>query len=79
MVGQGMELGLSIRGGTEHELGIYVTAVDPGSVAHAYGIKVRRGGCQYVVGMQICVCVDVLGMLEYSVVKLSFFMLKRVW
>ena len=42
MVGQGMELGLSIRGGVEHELGIYVTAVDPGSVAHAYGIKVRR-------------------------------------
>lgn len=42
MVSQGMELGLSIRGGAEHELGIYVTAVDPGSIADAYGIKVRN-------------------------------------
>ena len=56
MVGQGMELGLSIRGGAEHELGIYVTAVDPGSVAHAYGIKVCSQGFEW-----ICIVLMYLG------------------
>ena len=41
MVDAGQELGISIRGGAEHGLGIYISAVEDGSVAEAYGIKVR--------------------------------------
>ena len=41
MVDAGQELGISIRGGAEHGLGIYISAVEEGSVAEAYGIKVR--------------------------------------
>ena len=40
MVDAGHELGISIRGGAEHGLGIYISAVEEGSVAEAYGIKV---------------------------------------
>lgn len=40
MVDSGKELGISIRGGSEHGLGIYVSKVDEASVAEAYGIKV---------------------------------------
>ena len=44
MVDSGKELGISIRGGSEHGLGIYVSKVDEASVAEAYGIKVQ---CMY--------------------------------
>ena len=37
---QGMELGISIRGGAEHGLAIYVSAVDPASLADLHGIEV---------------------------------------
>ena len=40
VIREGMELGLSIRGGGEHGLGIYVSAMDHGSVADARGVKV---------------------------------------
>lgn len=40
MVESGKELGISIRGGSEHGLGIYVSKVEKGSVAEAYGVKV---------------------------------------
>ena len=40
MVDGGKELGISIRGGSEHGLGVYVSKVDEASVAEAYGIKV---------------------------------------
>ena len=39
-VSTGRELGINIRGGKELGLGIYVTAVDKGSVADSVGIKV---------------------------------------
>lgn len=35
--------GLSIRGGIEHGLGVYVSFVEPGSMAAINGIKVRGG------------------------------------
>ena len=41
MIDNGQELGISIRGGAEHGLGIYVSAVEGGSVAEAYGVNVR--------------------------------------
>ena len=44
MVDSGKELGISIRGGSEHGLGIYISKVDEASVAEAYGLKV----CIYV-------------------------------
>ena len=40
MVDSGKELGISIRGGSEHGLGIYISKVEEASVAEAYGIKV---------------------------------------
>lgn len=40
VIREGLELGLSIRGGAEHGLGIYVSAVDRGSVADGCGVKV---------------------------------------
>ena len=40
MVSEGKELGISIRGGAEHGLGIYISRVDDGSVADDYGLKV---------------------------------------
>lgn len=40
MVEEGKELGISIRGGTENGLGIYISKVDEGSVAENYGLKV---------------------------------------
>ena len=42
MVDSGKELGISIRGGSEHGLGIYISKVEEASVAEAYGIKVGR-------------------------------------
>ena len=45
MVDSGKELGISIRGGSEHGLGVYASKVDEASVAEAYGIKV--GGYVY--------------------------------
>jgi hypothetical protein len=45
----GQNLGLMIRGGSEYGLGIYVTGVDPGSVA-------ERGGLQVCIGM-LCACI----------------------
>ena len=41
----GKQLGISIRGGSEHGLGIYITGVDDGSVADTYGLKVRIWLC----------------------------------
>ena len=43
MVPGGQELGVSIRGGSEHGLGIYISAVEEGSVAETYGLKVSGG------------------------------------
>ncbi len=40
MIDRGNELGISIRGGIEHGLGIYVSAVEEDSVAESYGLKV---------------------------------------
>ena len=41
MLGDGRSLGLTIRGGAEYSLGIYITGVDPGSEAESSGLKVR--------------------------------------
>ena len=41
VVDAGRELGISIRGGAEHGLGVYISAVEEGSVSDIYGIKVR--------------------------------------
>ena len=40
MIDKGKDLGISIRGGIEHGLGIYISAVEEDSVAVAYGLKV---------------------------------------
>ncbi|XP_029776441.1 whirlin, partial [Suricata suricatta] len=40
VLGDGRSLGLTIRGGAEYGLGIYVTGVDPGSEAEGSGLKV---------------------------------------
>ncbi|KAM9700268.1 whirlin isoform 1-T1 [Dama dama] len=40
LLGDGRSLGLTIRGGAEYGLGIYVTGVDPGSEAEGSGLKV---------------------------------------
>ncbi|XP_021117850.1 whirlin isoform X7 [Heterocephalus glaber] len=40
VLGDGRSLGLTIRGGAEYGLGIYVTGVDPGSEAESGGLKV---------------------------------------
>ena len=40
MVDKGKDLGISIRGGIEHGLGIYISAVEEYSVAESYGLKV---------------------------------------
>lgn len=37
----GKQLGISIRGGSEFGLGIYISGVDEGSVADTYGLKVE--------------------------------------
>lgn len=41
VLGDGRSLGLTIRGGAEYGLGIYVTGVDQGSEAESSGLKVR--------------------------------------
>lgn len=41
VLGEGRSLGLTIRGGAEYGLGIYVTGVDAGSEAESSGLKVR--------------------------------------
>ncbi|XP_041488328.1 whirlin isoform X9 [Microtus oregoni] len=43
VLGDGRSLGLTIRGGAEYGLGIYITGVDPGSEAEISGLKVSRG------------------------------------
>lgn len=40
MIENGQELGISIRGGAEHGLGIYISAVEERSVAEVYGVQV---------------------------------------
>ncbi|XP_004463228.2 whirlin isoform X4 [Dasypus novemcinctus] len=40
VLGDGRSLGLTIRGGAEYGLGIYITGVDPGSEAESSGLKV---------------------------------------
>ncbi len=40
VVEDGQELGISIRGGAEHGLGIYISIVEEDSVADNYGLKV---------------------------------------
>ncbi|XP_038189027.1 whirlin isoform X2 [Arvicola amphibius] len=40
VLGDGRSLGLTIRGGAEYGLGIYITGVDPGSEAEISGLKV---------------------------------------
>lgn len=44
----GMELGISIRGGAEHGLGIYISMVDPASVADLHGIQVLMHACMHI-------------------------------
>lgn len=44
VLGDGRSLGLTIRGGAEYGLGIYITGVDPGSEAESSGLKVRGDG-----------------------------------
>lgn len=44
VLGDGRSLGLTIRGGAEYGLGIYITGVDPGSEAESSGLKVRSAG-----------------------------------
>ncbi|KAM9641286.1 whirlin isoform 1-T1 [Trichechus inunguis] len=39
VLGDGRSLGLTIRGGAEYGLGIYITGVDPGSEAESSGLK----------------------------------------
>ncbi|XP_073872826.1 whirlin isoform X17 [Macaca fascicularis] len=39
VLGDGRSLGLTIRGGAEYGLGIYITGVDPGSEAEGSGLK----------------------------------------
>ncbi|XP_054986952.1 whirlin isoform X2 [Sorex araneus] len=39
LLGAGRSLGLTVRGGAEYGLGIYVTGVDPGSEAESSGLK----------------------------------------
>ena len=39
----GAELGLKIRGGIEHGLGIFIASVDPNSGAERAGFQVRIG------------------------------------
>uniref|UniRef100_A0A8C9BIZ3 Whirlin n=1 Tax=Phocoena sinus TaxID=42100 RepID=A0A8C9BIZ3_PHOSS len=41
VLGDGRSLGLTIRGGAEYGLGIYITGVDPGSEAESSGLKER--------------------------------------
>lgn len=43
----GKVLGISIRGGAEHGLGIYISGVDAGSVADTNGIKVQDTHTQH--------------------------------
>ena len=40
MIDREKELGISIRGGIEHGLGIYISAVEEDSTAESYGLKV---------------------------------------
>ena len=40
IIEKGKELGISIRGGIEHGLGIYISSVEADSVAESYGLKV---------------------------------------
>lgn len=40
IIDKGRELGISIRGGIEHGLGIYISSVETGSIAEAHGLKV---------------------------------------
>lgn len=42
MIENGQEVGISIRGGAEHGLGIYISNVEEGSVAETYGVNVRQ-------------------------------------
>lgn len=44
VLGDGRSLGLTIRGGAEYGLGIYITGVDPGSEAESSGLKVMGAG-----------------------------------
>lgn len=41
IIDKGKELGISIRGGIEHGLGIYISTVEADSVAESYGLKVK--------------------------------------
>lgn len=50
VLGDGRSLGLTIRGGAEYGLGIYITGVDPGSEAESSGLKVRGDGA----GARLC-------------------------
>ena len=50
----GKQLGISIRGGSEYGLGIYLSGVDEGSVADTYGLKVA---IVYMCVMQYCECI----------------------
>ena len=57
VVSESKTLGISIRGGNEFGLGIYITQVDYGSPADNAGLKV---GVLYSL-VCVCVCVCVVG------------------
>lgn len=42
IIDKGKELGISIRGGIEHGLGIYISSVEEDSVAESHGLKVKK-------------------------------------
>lgn len=70
MVSEGKELGVSIRGGAEHGLGIYISKVDNGSVADDYGLKVWYGHNHLnVTDMISQFLADTVKMFNVSVVK----------
>lgn len=57
VVEPGKQLGISIRGGIEHGLGIYISEVDEGSVADTYGLKVTLK-CHFCMHTFIHACVS---------------------
>ena len=77
MVDSGRELGISIRGGAEHGLGIYISSVEGGSVGEVHGLKVGgyRYGLKYRMSavLNCCQVYSVVPRL-YSRVKSSSFM-----
>lgn len=59
VVSKGHTLGLTVRGGKEFSLGIYISGVDPFSVAESAGLKVTNGAVADVsnkINQLLCWC-----------------------